>query len=352
MNVIRRIYEPFEVKRHFPANFRKGDEAYFGGPDPGCRIEASDVASYRHVLLTSEGIIYKNGISQAEYITCYESDFKHYRRRYLAHVLLRHKRFKIDQSETYLLIFDNYSGPKGFAHWVSDGLKKLVEVTEEMKRYTLIAPYYFEEKDSIYEQTLRAFDFKAIVYLPKDSYVWVRQLVAVRSIGQSGDYHPVNAMKLRDYFWNRFRLNPAHASGGRLYISRKKATRRYVENEEEVMAVLKPLGFKTVCMEEHSFEEQLRMVFGASHVMSIHGAALSHIHFMRPGTSVFEFRKRFDGENCMFYALADVLSVNYYYQFCDSTHVSDAANNFNLLVDIPELRRNLDLFLETPNPTS
>ncbi len=74
----------------------------------------------------------------------------------------------------------------------------------------------------------------------------------------------------------------------RLYISRKKATGRAVENESELKEFLTGKGFQTVYLENKSVEEQSRLFDSASVVISSHGAGLSNIAFCQKGTTIIE----------------------------------------------------------------
>lgn len=74
----------------------------------------------------------------------------------------------------------------------------------------------------------------------------------------------------------------------RIYISRRKARCRRIVNEEELQPVLRAFNFQTVVAEDHSFEEQIRLFGGASHVLGSHGAGLSNIIFSPPGGTLIE----------------------------------------------------------------
>ena len=89
---------------------------------------------------------------------------------------------------------------------------------------------------------------------------------------------------LRTSFLTDHEPQPDH----RLYISRKNATGRVVENESELMEFLTKKGFQTVYLENKSVEEQSRLFDAASVVISSHGAGLSNIAFCQKGTTVIE----------------------------------------------------------------
>jgi len=88
----------------------------------------------------------------------------------------------------------------------------------------------------------------------------------------------------------RSRFLPFTVSGTKqkLYISRKHASGRRVENEDALYAYLEKQGFLRIFLEEHTVAEQARLFNGASVILSSHGAGLSNTVFCVPGTTIIE----------------------------------------------------------------
>jgi hypothetical protein len=74
----------------------------------------------------------------------------------------------------------------------------------------------------------------------------------------------------------------------RLYISRNKASRRRIMNEQEMHAALHSRGFEMIHLEDMTIAESARMFRSASHIVAPHGAGLSNLIFCQPGTRVLE----------------------------------------------------------------
>lgn len=72
----------------------------------------------------------------------------------------------------------------------------------------------------------------------------------------------------------------------RLYVGRSDAPTRHLVNEDEVWAVLEPLGFEPIAPGHVTFAEQAEVFAEASMVVGICGAALSNMVFMPPGGTV------------------------------------------------------------------
>lgn len=70
----------------------------------------------------------------------------------------------------------------------------------------------------------------------------------------------------------------------RIFISRSRAARRRILNEDQVFAELfAPLGFTRHCLEDLSLVEQVRLFRDAQFVAGEHGAAFTNILFAAPG---------------------------------------------------------------------
>ncbi|HNP99862.1 MAG TPA: hypothetical protein PKK99_12455, partial [Bacteroidia bacterium] len=214
---MRQLYPETLVRRKPPRNLVVGDDYLFGGPTYDRVIKASYLNYFKNVIVSKDGIILKYLLPQKEFITCYSDDFKHYRFRYILHVLLRYRKHQADSAKNYLLIFDNYSGPKGFAHWLSDGLTRLVELSDELSNFTVLVPYYFKS-EPLYQQTLSYFNIADIEYIDKTCYYKVPNLFVANHIAESGNYVPENVRKLRDFIWRKSNIVLTKGFGEKIYI--------------------------------------------------------------------------------------------------------------------------------------
>ncbi len=338
------FYPSSSHHRKLPANLQPGDEDLFG--DLNIHLSESVLKKYSNVLVSDIGIIIKNLSVAREQIVCYDSDFINYEKKYIAKARLVYNKLKTDNNEKYFLAFDNYSGPNGFFHWFGDGMTRLVEMKEQLHDYTLLLPEYFKTQD-IYRETLKHFDVKKVFYIPSNSCARVKNLYVASFIAPSGQFHPQNISKLSNFLLKQYNITADDSFPSLVYISRKKADRRFVVNEAEVIDFVERFGFTTICMEDYTLEEQIKMIHNAKCVISIHGAALTHIMFMRPGSMVMEFRKENDRINNVYFNLANAVGINYFYQLCKSDEIKQNANRFNLHVNPLKLEENLKLMLAT-----
>lgn len=73
-----------------------------------------------------------------------------------------------------------------------------------------------------------------------------------------------------------------------LYVSRKDAPARRLENEESVEELLKSKGFRVILASQLNLHEQIRLFSRACIVVSAHGAGLANLLFMKKDSIIIE----------------------------------------------------------------
>ncbi len=104
----------------------------------------------------------------------------------------------------------------------------------------------------------------------------------------------------------------------RFYISRKGASYRRVQNEEEVMANLQSFGFEEVALETFSVQEQITLFSQAEVIVAPHGAGLTNLVFSQPGVTLIEILSANEFLN-YYRVLSHYLDINYYYFIADAS---------------------------------
>jgi hypothetical protein len=109
--------------------------------------------------------------------------------------------------------------------------------------------------------------------------------------------------------------------GAGLYISRRGAAKRRVENEPEVEAFLASRGIRAVSLETLSFQQQVDLFAAARIVVAPHGAGLSNLAFCKPGTRVIEIFPPNEAPPC-YWAISAQCGLTYHY-FMGETCVAE-----------------------------
>ncbi|AEH61481.1 Capsular polysaccharide biosynthesis protein [Methanosalsum zhilinae DSM 4017] len=128
-----------------------------------------------------------------------------------------------------------------------------------------------------------------------------------------------------------------------IYISRKDALYRKIENEEEVEGYLKEKGFEILQMSKLPFTEQVRACAEAKIVIGPHGAGLTNIVFCRNAKILELFSPSYLGG---FSILANHGKNEYWYLVGDDIPGNSPPSWKNFRIDIKELDLTLNSMLK------
>ncbi len=175
-----------------------------------------------------------------------------------------------------------------YYHWLLESLPRLVLLREA--GYSLDQIDHFllnEQQQPFHEQTLDLLGIPAAKRRPGcKARVYCCDRLVVPSLPAPPVVFPAWVL---DFLRRSFLPTARRAAHGqRLFISRRRAARRRVDNEQELGALLRRAGFKTVSLETCSFAEQVELFASASVVVAPHGAGLANLVFANPGTKVIE----------------------------------------------------------------
>lgn len=140
----------------------------------------------------------------------------------------------------------------------------------------------------------------------------------------------------RNLFCQKFQLSSLRRKH-RLYIKRGNVNRRKLINEIEVIKLLEQYGFEPVVMDNKTVQEQAELFLQAEAIVALHGAALTNLLFIQPGTKVIELAPLGYVNNC-FYTLASHAEADYFYlQGEKLNHEDTDLRLLNTYMDIEKL---------------
>lgn len=367
---------PYEVKGHFgdvtevtheyPENFQPEHKALF---DEWKWYETfpHDLFFVKDVQLSSDGIVLKK---HRTFIKTLPHPIFRFQFGILYNLKARffYRRFKIDPSKNYLLLFDNWSWNNYF-HWIIDALCRAELLRENVKmNFTVLLP---EASPKYLTETLKLYGFTDIVYLPRRTKTKISNLYSMNYAAWSGQQHPVILKAMVDFVkgkvldsaqttgtrtvldsassgagdvldpadsGDRTVLDSARTAGKRIYVSRSKQFSRRVENEKELLAVLEKYGFETVYFEGMTVAEQVRTMSEARFFVTSHGANMTNLAWLPEGAKIFELLNDRKPNFC-YWSVASCLGHAYYYQLCPITNAD------HVLVDIETFEKNLQALL-------
>ncbi|MGZ3930292.1 MAG: glycosyltransferase family 61 protein [Bacteroidia bacterium] len=237
--------------------------------------------------------------------------------------------------ERAVWIIDN--GVAGYFHWLTDALPRLVAANEPDGVVLLPSAY---KKMGYMKQSLDLIGAEACFY-DETKPLRVAQLVLPNHTAPSGNYNKTYITELRKRF-----IGAADRAPHRLvYISRQKAPKRHVLNENAVQGVIKQFGFEVHCFEDYDLATQVRLMSETRCLAGLHGAGLTNMLFMRAGTQLLELRNAGDAHNNCYFSMASDLNIEYYYLLNNGT--SADTHTSDIEVDVNELAAVLKLMSES-----
>jgi capsular polysaccharide biosynthesis protein len=238
-----------------------------------------------------------------------------------------------------LVITDEFSN--GYFHWLADALPKLWWIQERMDEFTLILPS-FAKKFRYMGESLALWPGLSVLIVEENRRTVLHNALVLSSLAPTGNYRPALVTGLGQS-WRAFLKVPAPHR--RVYVSRQKAPWRKLRNEDEVWHSLASKGFERVFLEDLSFFDQVRLLAETQVLVSNHGAGLTNLLFMTPGTRVLEIRLRGDAANNCYFSLASACSVDYFYLLADPVPGKRDSHTADLIVDPVALGRVLESML-------
>jgi capsular polysaccharide biosynthesis protein len=330
------------TRRRLPANFQQDDLPLFGH-ELEREMPPAELLELRGVRLSPDGFLFR-GVRILPESFAYPANFERWKTRsvvkfFIFNYLMRRSRKVTDP---LLWIVDDWSG--GYFHWLADALTRLYTVRDEARSMTLLLPAEYASFGFV-RPSLAPFGVRDVRFIAHDETLFCERLIVPMHTAPSGHYDEEILGGVRRVLVEAYGNTADGVEGERVYISRARATKRRITNEEEVVGVLREFGFRVVNAEEHTFEQQVEIASRARLLVSNHGAGLTNMLFMREGGRVLELRHRTDNVNNCYFTMASALGLEYFYQTCPSDDPAEDPHTAHLRVDASRLAKNLRLML-------
>ena len=142
--------------------------------------------------------------------------------------------------------------------------------------------------------------------------VFIDRLILVQKEEYSGFVYPNDIQIMNKY------VHPDYNNTDTLhiYISRRSAKNRSLENESELEEKLKQLGLKIVTLEKMILYEQINLIANAEVIIAPHGAGLSHIIWGNKQKKLIEIFPSHTNNDC-YARIAVQKSMDYKFVICD-----------------------------------
>ena len=242
-----------------------------------------------------------------------------------------------------ILFVDNWSC--NYFHWFTDVLPKLYLLSIDNYGVPVILPKYFTKYTYITE-SLKLFPEIKIFWLAEYQKAKISKLIFIPNLATTGNYNDVIIRRLNVFLKEKLSVNKIEAKE-RVFISREKAPTRKILNWKESVEVLKKHNLKMQAYEDLCWSHQIELTSQSELLIGVHGAGLTNMLFMEPGSTIIELRKKDDCKNNCFFSLASALNHKYYYLLCEVDNEHEITQKNNFYVNLVDLDKLLTLILKT-----
>lgn len=274
------------------------------------------------------------------------------------------KSLKLNTRQNYLLIYTKWFN---YSFWVNSCLVRLIMAEKEglLDNCLLLFPANWNRFEFV-TQSLSCFDVKFQV-IPEDHHLFVSNLYLPETREWTSSFYPSQIQDVRSKIVP-FALEKTTIKEfpKRIYLTRKKRNVRCVENEYEILPILKEYNFTIINFEDYSFWDQVALMNHAETFVSVHGAGFSNVMFMKPESSVLELINEPYAKveyQFPFWKLSSAAQLNYYTQLCCLNpkaskllrrgHTHDNENKYladeNIVVDVDLFISNIELMCVSKN---
>ena len=173
-------------------------------------------------------------------------------------------------------------GSRNYYHWLIDHLPRLALHSPEPNRLLIVNADLARFQRATLDHL--GFGEERRIGVGVDEWIAAEDLVVPSLMTRTSLIHPAAIVWLRQ----RFLRTPDRHSPQRIYVSRGRAEKRRLLDEDRVVALLRRHDFHVVEMEGLDVVDQAALFAGAETIVAPHGAALSNLVFASGGSSVIE----------------------------------------------------------------
>ncbi len=226
---------------------------------------------------------------------------------------------------------------KGYFHWITDTLPKVIYIKKNYKNYLIVLPNELKIDFIISSLNKLKVNF---FFLKKNNNYFFKKLTYIGNLYPSGNPRKkiINSLKKR--------IDLKIKNSKRIYVSRNKSERRKITNERDLIYLLKKYNFKTVYAEKIPFDKQVKIFASAKYVIGLHGAGLTNLIWMKKKSYLFEIKPEKDLYLNCYFNLANLLDLKYYYIICKKKNIFTSSKNSDYEINLNQLKKKLDKIIK------
>lgn len=331
---MRSKFKKLVVTRKLPINIKHEQKSLFEH-ELQIKINKPKIKTYKNIYYYNEKFYkFRTFEIYSKHWRMYEYGWKHKIKLILKNIIkgqefnLNNKPLKVIKKASHITDEKSHM----YFHWMFDAMSRLelLENKNYLRKQELAINENIFNKPFV-GNTLKFFNTEVKVLEMNQLYKF-KNLTIPFHLANSGNYNPDFVQQLRTRYLSGLSSKKSFKSSKRIWISRQDARIRKIANFSEIETILKNNGFKIVTFENiENFSEHIAQINNAEILGGIHGAGLSNMIFLNPGSKVVEVRKENDDHNNAYFSLTSALGLDYYYVLAKINNQKEKITNKNYI---------------------
>jgi len=248
------------------------------------------------------------------------------------------------------IIYVTNSNSHNFFHWFLDVLQKIEFIEKSRKiilNYKFIIIIPVKHNHFYMRESLKAFNLN-FYFQNKNELIVANKSMLIPNLAPTGNYRKKIILNLRNRIrkrWIKRYYLKKNNTYERIYLSRKGANKRRLQNEDKIISILKKYKFTILDFDKIDFIKQLKYIVNSKILISIHGAGLTHMLWMRPKSKVIEIRAKNNCDDNCYFCLASDLGHKYYYIKANKTDDKRSFHESDLKINTKYFSKQLNSIL-------
>ena len=218
-------------------------------------------------------------------------------------------RIKRKLDGTVFSLLTGGGGNNNYWHWLFDVLPRIAIVENIIKTEKI--DYYlfpnYEEKFQIESLEILKIPLNKIISSKNYRHINTKKLIAVDHPYVFKNAH-LDAQQIPKWIFKWLKRSFLKEESfnskdfpSKIYIDRKDSKSnhrnfRLIQNEIEIRKLLESKGFKSLCISDFHFSDQIKIFNNATHIVGLHGSGFGNLVFSKPDTKIIEFKTETTGE--------------------------------------------------------
>ncbi|MGI4862331.1 MAG: glycosyltransferase family 61 protein [Janthinobacterium lividum] len=212
---------------------------------------------------------------------------------------------------------------QNYYHWLVESLPRLLMLRKAFPDIEILLP---TPTPAFIKETLALLNFTKFIPIAEGEFFKIDSLIIPQKLpfldlqleDAATEKHEFGLQAVREKLLHNLPKTTHTAPHRRVYVSRAHQPFRRVRNEEEIKDVLRKYDFETFYFEELSFAQQVDLMQETAVLVGLHGANLTNLMFMQPGTKIVELMNIDSGRLLFYFFMSSYFSLDYYCMPCNS----------------------------------